>query len=477
MNAARVASIAAHFARAKWRSTTLHGEALTRYQEARAQRQIAFAAAHSPFYRVHWADHDLTDWRTLPTIDKSLMMEHFDTFNTRGIRRDEAMAVALAAEQSRDFAPQVAGMTVGLSSGTSGHRGLFVASPAEEAAWAGTILARTLHHLSGRLRVAFFLRSNSNLYETISGALIQFRYFDLMTPLTEVMVRLNLLRPHIVVAPPSLLSFLADALTDGALRIRPQRLISVAEVLDPQERTRLEHAFQAPVHQIYQCTEGLLAISCAHGALHIQEDLVALQCEPLASEEDTTAEDTTAEVTGEERITPIVTDLWRRTQPILRYRLNDVLRLDPRPCACGSDFRVIAQIEGRRDDVCYFARRDGTARAFFPDTIRRMVLLAHASIRDYAAIQERDGHLRVHFQPASGAHAEDVASALRKSINGTLAAYGCEPTTVEVMPGLPEQAPGTKRRRVQRRMTDPPVQSPREPEPMSMQSRIQHDTM
>jgi phenylacetate-CoA ligase len=151
--------------------------------------------------------------------------------------------------------------------------------------------------------------------------------------------------------------------------------------LEPQDRTRLAEVFAAPVGQVYQCTEGLLAISCAHGALHVQEDLVALQYEPLPGDAG--------------RVTPIVTDLWRRTQPIIRYRLNDVLRLDPAPCPCGSPFQVIAAIEGRQDDVCQFIATDGTPRPFFPDTIRRAILLASPQILDYRATQERPGHLHV----------------------------------------------------------------------------------
>ena len=123
------------------------------------------------------------------------------------------MSVALAAEQSRDFTPTVDGLTVGLSSGTSGHRGLFLVSPAEQAMWAGVILARALHTLPSPAapRVAFFLRSHSNLYQQVNGALLQLRYFDLMAPLADSIASLNSYQPHILVGPPSLLGFLADA--------------------------------------------------------------------------------------------------------------------------------------------------------------------------------------------------------------------------------------------------------------------------
>src|SRR6266568_8689714 len=164
-------SIAAHFLQARWRWQHLRGPALERYQEQRAQRIVEFARQRSPFYRAYWSGYNPKAWRVLPIVEKGLMMTNFDTFNTRSITREQAMDIALRAERERDFRPWLAGLTVGLSSGTSGHRGLFLVSSREQAAWAGTILARTLHTLPhGTLRVAFFLRSNSNLYEQVGSA-------------------------------------------------------------------------------------------------------------------------------------------------------------------------------------------------------------------------------------------------------------------------------------------------------------------
>jgi phenylacetate-CoA ligase len=314
--------------------------------------------------------------------------------------------------------------------------------------WAGTVLARALHRIPPQpLRVAFFLRSNSNLYEQVGGRLIAFRYFDLMLPLAAAVAQLNDFQPDIVVGPPSLLGMLAAARGSNALRIRPERLISVAEVLEPQDRERIVAGFDAPVHQIYQCTEGLLAVSCAQGGLHIQEDLVTLQLDPLPG---STGQDG-------ERVTPIVTDLWRRTQPIIRYRLNDVLRLDPAPCACGSGFRVIRAVEGRCDDLCYFTASGGGVRPFFPDTIRRMVLLASAEIEDYQCVQERQGQMRIHVRLAPGAHLDTVAAAVRASVAVTVAQYECLPAEVEIEEGVPPPPAGAKRRRVIRAAEDVPL--------------------
>jgi putative adenylate-forming enzyme len=222
----------------------------------------------------------------------------------------------------------------------------------------------------------------------------------------------------------------------GELRIRPEKVISFAEVLEPQDRVRLERTFDQPLHQVYQCTEGLLAVTCPRGSLHVQEDMVALQAEPLPGDPD--------------RFTPVITDLWRRVQPMLRHRMNDVVTFAPQPCKCGSAFRVLDRIEGRCDDVCYFQAAGGDLRPVFPDTLRRMVLLAGTEVRDYQVFQDGPGKLRVHLDPTPGADFGALALAVRESVHRTLDRYGCHAGEVRIERGLEPIPARAKRRRVQR---------------------------
>ncbi|NKF33203.1 hypothetical protein HER21_43035, partial [Pseudomonas sp. BGM005] len=91
-----------------------------------------------------------------------------------------------------------------------------------------------------------------------------------------------------------------------------------------------------------QCTEGFLAHTCERGVIHLNEDGVLVEREALDGE----------------RFTPIVTDLRRRAQPIVRYRLGDVLRERREPCPCGSALTAIERIEGREGDTLVFRRLD-----------------------------------------------------------------------------------------------------------------------
>ncbi len=438
MKRPRLLTIAGQLLWARWRWRYLRGARLDRYREWRIQTMVRHADRYAPAYRAHWADHDRRAWRTLPTVDKQFVNQQFAGCNRYGIPREEALAEALRAEQERDFRPALHGLTVGLSSGTSGERGLFLVSRWETLAWAGTILARALPSLRRRYRVAFFLRANSNLYEQANGALIQLRYYDLSTPLPAMIAHLNHQQPNIVIAPPSLLDRLATAQQQGQLHIQPLRLIAVAEILEPHDRDRLSDSFQAPLHQIYQCTEGLLAMSCAHGTLHVQEDLVALQYESLAG------------LPGEEppRVTPIVTDLWRRTQPIIRYRLGDLLQLDPQPCRCGSPYQAIAAIEGREADCCGFYGRTGGVQRCSPATIGAMVLRGSEAITDYQVLQAWPGQLDVRLMVHPDTPFATVAASVEAQIAATLARAGCQPASVTIRQGLAPVPASTKRRRV-----------------------------
>lgn len=426
--------IGASYVAARWRAATLRGPALRAWQDHRAESLVDHVREHSPFHRQLWHGTPSAEWRRFPAVDKRAMMDSFDQFTTIGVRRDDAMRMALDAETSRDFSATISGCTVGLSSGTSGHRGLFLVSPDETTRWAGTILARAIPDLRPGHRVAFFLRANSRLYERTSSVVL-FRFFDLMQPLSDVIATLNDFQPRLVVGPPSLLGLLADAQARGALRIAPTRLISVAEVIEPHDRARIEQVFQAPVGEVYQCTEGLVAVACEKGTLHVQEDVMVMQTDPVSRDDLS-------------RVTPILTDLWRRTQPIVRYRLGDVLRLDDEPCTCGSTWQRIAAIEGRQDDLCWFPQSDDTLRAVFPDAIRRMILLADAQITEYSVVQDAAGELRIAIDVSHAADFTAIAKQLERCVRETLTSYGCHAVALRVNRGVPPTAPGAKRRRV-----------------------------
>ena len=137
--------------------------------------------AKSPLY----GDQRESCIEDFPIQGKLEFTRDFDFINTRGIRFDDAMRVAQDAEDSRDFTPTIDGVTVGLSSGTSGNRGVFLVSEEERAFWVAMVLQRILGFSLKKRKVAFFLRANSKLYTSVQSRLIRFSFFDLLIPVEQ----------------------------------------------------------------------------------------------------------------------------------------------------------------------------------------------------------------------------------------------------------------------------------------------------
>ena len=322
--------------------------------EAHQQKQLdRLLTNHNSRFYPHSAK--LQDY---PGINKRIFMQHFADINAYGISEKDALSVALKAEESRDFSPvfqTTSGkeITVGLSSGTSGNRGIFLVSPEESALWAGYMLKRMLPRpYLARHSIAFFLRANSNLYTAVKSPLIRFEFYDLLEALDEQD------------------SGLTAQHTDHS--INPEKIIPVAEVLEPQVKARIEQRFGTPVHQIYQCTEGFLAHTCAHGNLHLNEDMVYIEKDWIDRESG--------------RFAPIITDFNRKSQPVIRYRLDDVLIANDAPCPCGSAFARISAIEGRCDDILDARTANGEPYALYADFIRR-AMISDDLIQEYRVEQ------------------------------------------------------------------------------------------
>ena len=336
-----------------------------------------------------------------PIIDKSVFMANFERINTPHISEKDALSVAVEAENSRDFSPVLqtpqGEIVVGLSSGTSGNRGIFLLSAQECALWAGYILKRMLPKpYLKRHKIAFFLRADSHLYHSVSSRLIDFKFYDLFQPLNKHIDALNQQQPNILIMPANALKRLAQM---PNLHIKPIKIISVAEVLEDDAKQLIENRFRQPVFQAYQCTEGFLAHTCRYGNWHLNEDAVYIE------------RDWIDEKNG--RFCPIITDLNRSTQPVIRYRLNDILTACDEPCPCGSVFARIQKIEGRCDDILIAQTQNGEPFDLYPDFIRNSIVALNQPPQEYR-VEQVSGSLKIYLKPLNNDLIKDITTALNQ---------------------------------------------------------------
>jgi putative adenylate-forming enzyme len=380
-------------------------------QLARLQRDVLPRLA---FYR----DLQAKSFDALPVIDKRVLMSRFENFNLPGITAEQGWA-ALAS------GGRLGGYHIGASTGTSGNRGLYVIGEQERWRWLGTMVAKTMPRLR-RARIALILPLDTSLYATARSGLLKLRFFDLKQGLAACGEGVAALDPDTLIAPPKVLRWLCD--NGGPLR-RVRHVFSAAEVLDPRDREIIQARFNVTVREIYMATEGLLGVACEHGTLHLCEDCVKFEYEQP--------------VPGSDLVTPIITDFSRQTQAMVRYRMNDLLRLQHAPCPCGSPLQPVAQVEGRMDDLLYLPGVGGLVTVT-PDVMRNAIVGADRHIDDFRLVQTAADQLELTLTSAS------TADAARDALERVLKALGAEATiSVIVSPVLEVSA--RKLRRVERR--------------------------
>lgn len=431
---ARQLRILRHFARARWLRRFASREQLVAWQERQLAEFVTTLIASSPLYRG--CEPSL---EKLPRMNKSEFMANFAALNPYGISLAEAMALAVKAEGDRDFSPTLAnGISVGLSSGTSGSRGVFLASEEDRERWAGIVLARVLSAESLRqiltpwrpaLKIAFFLRADSNLYRTLGSRRVRFRFFDLLQPLSKLASELHDYRPDVLVAPATVLLELAQG---GRMATSPRQVVSVAEVLDDADAATITRCFGTRPANVYQATEGFLASSCPAGNLHLNEEYLHIETEWIDAER--------------QRFHPVITDFSRRSQFIVRYRLDDVLSIADSPCPCGRVARRIRSIDGRADEVLRFGA------PVFPDVLRHAFHCMEQPPAFYR-IEQHGNELQIMLKNPGETREEEMSQALARLFGNLRIAM----PEVRYVPWI-DQAPGEKLRRI--RLVSPVPDSP-----------------
>jgi phenylacetate-CoA ligase len=138
---------------------------------------------------------------------------------------------------------------------------------------------------------------------------------------------------------PSILALIAQYVIELKIQeLPPIRIISTgAESLLPQQKEIIQEAFNARVVQHYGQAEGVANISeCEHGSMHVDEDYSLVEFVPVENQP------------GSFRI--VGTNWTNPAFPLIRYDTGDIATLSEAGCSCGSSWRVVSSIDGRKED-------------------------------------------------------------------------------------------------------------------------------
>jgi phenylacetate-CoA ligase len=242
------------------------------------------------------------------------------------------------------------------------------------------------------------------------------------TPRTQLVDELNAFRPDALSGYASVIALLAADQLDGRRQIAPTIVTTSSEPRAPGTTDRIRAAWATEPYDLYATTEtGPAALDCSHHTgRHVFEDLTIIE---VVDDHDRPVPDGT---TGHHLL---LTNLFNHTQPIIRYRAQDLASYEPGTCACGRPFRRLRAIEGRTDDILELPTPAAGTVQLHATTFS--ALFATEGVAELEIIQ-RDTELRVSFVARDGVDAGVLGATLARETRQLLARHGARTDTIDV---------------------------------------------
>lgn len=434
-----------HDARMRWSRDRLEA-----FRDEQLGSLVRFAAEHSSFYRKQLGSvpSGRVELAQLPILTKQAMMTSFDELVTDPrVRLDRLKAHLPTIRGDELFEDEFRVMS---SSGSSGQKAMFVY---DRAAWRGGFLQGSLRmtKLAGlrpriprRPRIAT-LAAPDGKHMTFRGGmsmdvgLFITKRFAASLPLPELVAGLEAYQPQFLVGYPSIIALLAEEQCAGRLRIQPRTVVTSSEVRTSAMTERIRAAWDVNPFDCLGLTEtGIAAVDCEHHAgLHVFEDLTIIEV----------VDENNREVPfGTPGSKLLVTNLYNRIQPIIRFEVSDLVTMTDAPCGCGSTFRRIVALDGRSDDMIEVG-----AIRIHPIHVRG-VLASHPAVVQYQVTQEP---LRIDVQVLLGAQATaETTQELAATLTATLRSHGAElPVVVRRVTAIEREQGAGKLKLVRRAMS------------------------
>jgi phenylacetate-coenzyme A ligase PaaK-like adenylate-forming protein len=369
-----------HLERLAWPASRL-----VAHQRELLRELLGHAAAESPFHRDRLAGIDphtfeLDDLVQLPVMTKAEMMERFDEVCTdRRLTRDAVDAhVRRLGEDVELFE---GGYVVFASGGSSGRRGLFVRHHTELPDYLATVLRSGMADVAAvfgwpppfRLAVTVAAAPTAvhatRASAPISGGVGDVTFVPATLQFDEIIARVEASQPMLLAGYTSLIARLGDAAAAGALGINPQAIVVTSEQLTPSLRGRIELGFGKAPANSFSSSEGLI------GSAPPGDDVVTFASDTAIVEFVDAHDQPVPNGTQADHV--LVTVLNNRTQPLIRYRMDDAMT----PMAPDDHHgHRRALVAGRNDDPLRFG-----------DVEIHPVVLSNALV-PYVAVHEYQAH-------------------------------------------------------------------------------------
>ena len=332
-------------------------EQIRTLQDKKLRKLLYYAYDHSTYYRKTFEQKGITrehidrlPLSAFPTMDKKMLMEHFDEIVTvPDIRQEEfrkfdeiVSPVANHGKFGKAKLPECEKSVrkaevktssdeklfrekyhVVHSSGSTGVPRYFVY---DASAWNQMLLGiirgalwdmampQILKLLSGGLRILYIAATDGRyggamaVGDGIDGVGAEQRFLDIKTPLSEWIHCVKEFEPDIIIGYPSAIKILGGLVESSEVSVDVCRVISCGEPLAPGLRNYLEKTFGAVVVNFYGASESLALGVETNGTegMYLFDDMNYIEIENGKM---------------------YLTSLYNYVQPLIRYEISDRLTL------------------------------------------------------------------------------------------------------------------------------------------------------
>ena len=324
----------------------LSRDELKELQNKRLKELVDYVRENSPYFKELYKDipDDFT-LADLPSVRRDELLPRYEDWVTeRGIKREDVLKFMEDREGSEKYLGKY---SVLHTSGTTGepmpmlrddYHNVIHAALMRMRLYGGSmpeVLDLSKHR---KLGVIFATKgvSSYNSYlrqrEAHPEYRDNFKIVSTTEPTEKIIETAREFNPESLSGYPSSLVLLAQAQLEGRLNLDIKLALSSAELMKEEMYNTIKKAFKCPVLNNYCSTEGgeaAMASDCPH--LHINEDWVII--EPVDKDGNVIKPDTDQWSDG-----IYITDLTNQIQPIIRYHMNDRVKIHTTDDGYGKPF-------------------------------------------------------------------------------------------------------------------------------------------
>ena len=330
---------------------------LVELTKERLSELVGYAREHAPLFGDLYRNvKDNSDLKSLPVTEKrSLMSRMDDWFCDREVTKEKLFAY-LAQDLETPFLEKY---TVLTTSGSTGMPMAMVRDANHNAIHGALMSLRFFRNIDqalmqpahSKIAAIIFTSGSVSSYSSLKKSMRANKAYvnnmlpiSVLNPIDDIVKALNDFQPDVITGYPTVLALLANESEKGILNIHPKLIACSAETLSLENYHYLKDTFGCAVLNNYCSTEGgEIAMSCSEGHLHLNSDWILV--EPIDKEGKEVADGVLSDEV-------LITDLSNYIQPVIRYRVDDQVRIWHTPCKCGSRLPIIEVIGRVEDSLC-----------------------------------------------------------------------------------------------------------------------------